>query len=209
MLRLEFILLFAMVPNDEKTDEELFTLLKESGERPFAILYNRYWDKLLQVAFYKLQSQEDAEEAVQQVFINIWNSRTHTVLKYTFRTYISAALKYAIFAKTVQRKRHVQIPIESYESDLFIDDSTRQWLDFNDVRDKLELIISQLPEKCEIVFRLSREDGLSTKNIADQLSISTKTVEAHISKALKIIKSNLNQPWILDFLLILSFYSLF
>jgi RNA polymerase sigma-70 factor (ECF subfamily) len=194
-----------MPPYKEETDEELFALLTQDGERAFGVLYKRYWDKLLQVAFYKLQLQEEAEEAVQQVFMDIWNNRSQTVLKFTFRTYISAALKYVIFARIAQRKKNIQVPIESHEIDLFIDDSTRQWLDFNDMRDKLEIVVSQLPEKCEMVFRLSREVGLSTKEIADELNISTKTVEAHITKALKTIKNNLNQLWMFDLLLFFAF----
>lgn len=181
----------------DETDEELFALLKNNSEKAFDILFKRYWDKLLQTAYIKLQSQEEAEEVVQQVFMDIWNNRLQTELRFTFRTYISAALKYIIFARLAQRKKNIQMPFEQDESEEFVDDSTQQWLNFNDVRNKLEILISQLPEKCEMVFRLSREEGLSNKEIADKLNISTKTVETHITKAIKSIKSGLNQPWVI------------
>ncbi|MDT3405335.1 RNA polymerase sigma factor [Mucilaginibacter terrae] len=180
----------------EATDEDLFLWLKEDDERAFNNLFERYWDRLLETAFYKLQSQTEAEEVVQQIFLDIWRNRAVTQLKYTFRTYISAALRYSIYAAIAQRKKNNQVSIDSLETDDFIDDSTREWLTFNDVRDKLELLVSQLPEKCELVFRMSREDGKSVKDIAEELNISTKTVEAHITKALKVIKSGINQLWL-------------
>lgn len=180
----------------EATDEDLFVWLKEDDERAFNNLFERYWDRLLETAFYKLQSQTEAEEVVQQIFLDIWRNREVTQLKYSFRTYISAALRYSIYAAIAQRKKGNQISIDSLETDSFIDDSTREWLTFNDVRDKLELLMSQLPEKCELVFRMSREEGKSVKEIAEELDISTKTVEAHITKALKVLKSGINQLWL-------------
>lgn len=180
----------------EATDEELFSWLKDDDERAFNILFDRYWDRLLETAFYKLQSQTEAEEVVQQIFLDIWRNRALTQLKYTFRTYISAALRYSVYAAIAQHKKDNQISIDLLETDSFIDDSTREWLTFNDVRDKLELLLIQLPEKCELVFRMSREQGMSTKEIASELDISVKTVEAHITKALKVIKSGINQLWL-------------
>jgi len=180
----------------EATDEDLFSWLKDDDERAFNTLFERYWDRLLETGFYKLQSQIAAEEVVQQIFLDIWRNRAITQLKYSFRTYISAALRYSIYAAIAQRKKDNQISIELLETDSFVDDSTREWLTFNDVRDKLEFLISMLPEKCEMVFRMSREQGMSVKEIASELDISTKTVEAHITKALKVIKSGINQLWL-------------
>lgn len=180
----------------EATDEDLFFWLKDSDERAFNHLFERYWDRLLETAFYKLDSQIEAEEVVQQIFLDIWRNRKVTQLKYSFRTYISAALRYSIYAAIAQRKKHNQVSVDLFETDSFIDDSTREWLTFKDVRDKLEVLISQLPEKCELVFRMSREEGKSVKEIAKELDISTKTVEAHITKALKVIKSGINQLWL-------------
>ena len=182
-----------------ETDELLFARLKDSNEKAFNVLYQRYWDKLLELAFYKLQSQEEAEEVVQQVFVDIWNNREQTQLKYTFRTYISAAVKYTVMAKLAQRKKSRSVSIDEHPEDSFIDDSTQQWLTFNDMRDELETLINQLPEKCGLVFRMSREDGLSTKEIATELNISTKAVEAHITRAIKALKSGLNQFFIFLF----------
>lgn len=181
----------------EATDEDLFELLKDSDETAFKTLYNRYWERLLERAYYALNSQAEAEEIVQQIFIDIWQNRTVTRLRYTFRTYISAALRYCIYAVIAQRKKNINVSIDSFDANEFVDNSTQEWLTFNDVRDKLEVLVSQLPEKCQLVFKMSREMGLSSKEIANELNISQKSVEKHITKAIKSIRSGMNMLWLM------------
>lgn len=189
---------------NEEPDEALFDLLKENSEKAFTVLYNRYWDKLLQVAFFKLQSQEDAEEVVQQVFLQLWNSRQQTILKYTFKTYISAALKYTIYAKVAERKKRSAVSFDDSISTEFADYSTQHWLDFSQIRAEIESLVAQLPDKCQIVYRLSREKGLSAYQISKNLDISEKTVEGHLTKALKFIKGNLTLLMLLIMMMLFS-----
>jgi len=175
----------------DELDEVLFDLLKVNNERAFAILYNRYWDKLLEVAYVKLKLQVDAEEVLQQLFIQIWDSRHDIFLKYTFRTYISAALKYSIYRKIAERKRQQFVSIEEEVNVDFADNSTQYMLDFTQVREEIETLVVQLPEKCQMVYRLSRETEMTTRQISEKMNISEKTVQGHLTKALKFIKSNL------------------
>ena len=174
----------------EESDEVLFELLKKDSERAFSVLYNRYWDKLLEQAFFKLQSQHDAEEVVQQSFIQIWNGRAQITIKYTFRTYISAVLKYAVYAKFAERKKNHSVSIDE-EFVQIVDNSTQQWLEFSQIRIEIENLVSQLPEKCQMVYRMSRDQGMNVNEISDTLNISQKTIEGHLTKAIKFIKSNL------------------
>jgi len=174
------------------SDEVLFNLVKEDGEGAFETLYNRYWDKLLEVAYVKLKSQEEAEEAVQEVFISIWSNRHKTELKYTFRTYISAALKYTIYKYMASKAKYQKVALGADLENSLQDHSTENWLAFTDVLLLIETVVAQLPDKCRIIYRMSREEGLSTKQISSALTISEKTVEGHITKALKHIRENLN-----------------
>ena len=175
----------------DELDEVLFDLLKVNNEKAFTILYNRYWDKLLEVAYNKLKLQADAEEVLQQLFVQIWNSRHHIFLRYTFRTYISAALKYAIYHKIAERKKRQFVFFEEEVNADFADNSTQYMLDFSQVREEIETLVAQLPEKCQMVYRLSRENEMTAKGIAEKMGISEKTVQGHLTKALKYIKSNL------------------
>ena len=71
--------------------------------------------------------------------------------------------------------------------------STEDWLEFEELKSRLELLVSNLPEKCRLVYKMSRENGMSQKQIAEEFCISEKTVEAHIGKALKVLRTGLGQ----------------
>jgi RNA polymerase sigma-70 factor (ECF subfamily) len=73
------------------------------------------------------------------------------------------------------------------------DHSTENWLQFEQLKEQLARATAQLPEKCRMVFQLSREKGFSQKQIAGQLGISEKTVESHLSKALRVLRNSLGQ----------------
>lgn len=173
------------------SDEELVVMVTENSNEAFRILYNRYWNRMLIKAYSVLQSYDLAEEVVQDAFINLWRRRHSLQLKYSFHTYIASVVKYEVMARLAQRKKQ---PV--YLDDITVaptqDHSTQQWLDFDELKGQIEMTIHTLPDKCQLVFRLSREQGLSTKQISDTLDISHKTVEAHISKALKTLRISLS-----------------
>lgn len=172
------------------SDEELLVQLQQHQDAAaFTALYERYWEKLITLAYVRLQSAADAQEVVQEIFLDIWKRAEHIHIQHSFHTYISAALKYKILTLLAKRRkaREQQAIHELSEADT----STEQWLSYQQLRDELEQNVQALPEKCRLVFRLSREKGMSEKQIAETLNISIKTVEAHISKALKTLRTSL------------------
>lgn len=178
-------------------DEQLIELLKNGDHIAFTMLYDRYWEKLLERAIIRLKSTEEAREVVQNTFIRLWNRKDNLDIKYSFYTYIAAVLKYEIIRKLAERKKRRLItedlsPVPAQHPKILTDNTTEQQLDFKDLQQRLEASIGQLPEKCRLVFRLSREKGLSQKEIAASLNISQKTVEAHISNAIKKLRGSLN-----------------
>ncbi|MFA6083848.1 RNA polymerase sigma factor [Mucilaginibacter sp.] len=172
------------------TDEELVILVTQNDNNAFKLLYNRYWKKLLIQAYSKLQSQILAEEVVQDCFINFWKRRKRIELKYTFRTYIASVVRYEVMAQLAKSNKHSSFT-EDIDGIVVEDHSTQQWLDFEELREHFETAVTALPEKCQLIFRLSREGGFTDKQISENLSISHKTVEAHIRKALKILRLTL------------------
>ena len=176
----------------EYTDQELIALLAADDEKAFRALYSRYWKRMLLKAYMQLGSQTDAEEVVQDAFINLWKRRHRIQLRYSFHTYIAAVVRYEIMAKLAGRKVHEYIPVDDASVLSLADHSTQQWLDFEELLQQVEHEVQQLPEKCQLVFRLSREKGLSEKQVAENLDISVKTVEAHIGKALKTLRVGLS-----------------
>ncbi len=193
-----------MARYNHQSDTELLQLLKEGNERAMTAIFNRYWDRLLAVAMNRLNHQlEEAEECVQDVFVRLWRIRERLDLQYSLYTYLSAAIRYRAYDMLDQQHRR-QLPIESFPEG-FEQGSEEYAADARllekELLDKIEASISQLPTKCQIVYRKSRQEGLSNAEIARQLDIAEKTVEAHLTKAAKDIEDNLNKhlPTILLF----------
>jgi len=174
-------------------DEQLLLLIANDDEQAFHTLYDRHWKKLLVQALLKLGSPEEAEETVQTVFINLWRRRHTLQVRHTLVTYLASMLKYEIIAHLARQKKEQALKQRLIAGSPAADHSTLEWLDYEHLREDIERTIAALPEKCRLVFRLSREEGLSGKQIASSLEISPKTVEAHINKALKVLSASLRQ----------------
>ncbi|MEO5948729.1 MAG: RNA polymerase sigma-70 factor [Chitinophagaceae bacterium] len=173
------------------TNEKLLQLIKHNDEGAFSALYNRCWKQLLVQATSLLNSQEEAEEIVQDVFVQLWKKRDSINIVHTVNTYISAMTRYGclkILAKRKQAKRLENLAIPFVEQE----NSTELWLDFEDLRQQLEEAISQLPDKCQLIFKYSREAGLNDKEIASKLDLSVNTVRTQMHRALKKLKTSLN-----------------
>lgn len=173
------------------SDEELILLISRDNAIAFKMLYNRYWKKMLTKAYTQLQSHTIAEEVVQDAFINLWKRRHTITLKYTFHTYIASVVRYEVMTQLAKKNKQ-PLYIDDLEIPAVADNATQQWLDFDELKLQIESLVNTLPDKCRLVFKLSRDKGLSDKQIAESLDISPKTVEAHISKALKTLRLSLN-----------------
>lgn len=172
------------------TDEYLFLLLQNDDEKAFTELYERYWKKLLIRANLLLHSQEDAEEIVHDIFVILWRKRKTIEILHSFHTYIAAMLQYGCLKVLAKRKRSVNKDI-TYEGLEIADHSAQQWLDFEHLREELEMSVKQLPDKCQLIFRLSREEQLSDKEIAVKLHLSVNTVRTQMHRALQKLKNSL------------------
>lgn len=174
------------------TDSQLLELIRKDDRVAFTELYNRYWDKLFTVAMHRLNDEHEAEEVVQEVFLSVWQRRSTIELTHSLNTYLSVAVKYRIINhldKQFRKKQHIDHLTIHAPREL---DSTSQWLSEKELRTQLEQSISRLPEKCRIVFLLSREQNKTNAEIAAELNIAEKTVEAHMTKALSTLRQTLN-----------------
>ena len=173
-------------------DDELVLLLKGGSEPALTALYLRYWDRLLTVATNRLDNHEEAEECVQDVFFRLWQRREDLQLSHSLVTYLAVAVKYRVI-NAMDKLYRLRNRWESSYADLAKYEvfSAEDYLLEKELKEQIAGSINKLPEKCRIVFKLSREQGLTHKQIAADLDISEKTVEAHISKAMKDIRGNL------------------
>ena len=174
-------------------DQELISLLQADDERSFTEMYNRYWTKLFAIAANKLRDLNEAEEIVQDIFVSLWKRRNVLSVTDTLSVYLAVSVKYRVI-KVLDKRNHQQKYADYSKSAFNIyDDSTQQWLEFEELKNQLSILVADLPEKCRLVYQLSRESGLSHRKIAEQLGISEKTVEAHLGKAMKTLRAGLGQ----------------
>lgn len=182
---------FVATDFSELDDVGLLHLLQSDNEAAFTEIYNRYWDKLFSIAAHKLQNFAEAEEVVQDIFLEIWNRRHQLTITSSLSAYLATAVKYKVINIFALRNRQLQYQQHAVQTVASQDLSTEQWLSFGELRNRLAILVGELPEKCRLVFHLSREEGMSHKEIAATIGIAEKTVEAHLSRALRTLRTQL------------------
>ncbi len=173
------------------TDEELVTLLKSGDHAAFRQIYDRYWQKLLNVAANKLKDTYLAEEIVQDIFFDLWKRKEQLNVQYQLSSYLGAALKYKVIDVRRKKSLHDKYLQQLKSPSAAADYSTEQQLSFNELKERLASLVAALPEKCRLVYKLSHEAGYSRKEIAGEMQISEKTVESHLARAIRALRAGL------------------
>lgn len=172
------------------SDEGLLKLLKQQELGAFEEIYLRYWRKLYSAAYKRLMSRETAEEIVQDIFTSLWLNR-HTAAIEVLSSYLNTAVKYKVInnlEREMSRRQYAETQIQASRT---TENSTEETVLLNELNSALEKEIQKLPPKRKQIFKMSREDHLSIKEVASNLGISEKTAENQLGKALKVLKLNL------------------
>lgn len=177
-----------MAAYSANTDQELLALLKQSDQLAFTELYNRYWKKMLLVAWNHTKDKTNAEDLVHEVFISLWDKRQEQLIE-NVAAFLTTCVKFSIFKYYQKEKKRAALALANYEYHEIADDDKK--LDALFLKDYINGIVEQLPEKCKLTFQYSRVDGLSNAEIAKKMNISEKGVEANLTRALKTVKDNL------------------
>ncbi len=170
------------------TDEALLGLLREDNRLAFNELYFRHWETMYRSAYLVLRDEHAAKDVLQNIFISIWKKRANLIVK-NLPAYLHQSVKYQV-ANHLRSNPFKPIHLEKISS-LFYENTTEEAINLKDLDSHIHNILDQLPSKCKQVFYLSRFEYLSNSEIAEKLEISQRTVEGHISKAIKKIKLSL------------------
>ncbi len=171
-------------------------------EQQFENIFKEYFAYLSNVAFGMVKSEDDSYDIVQQVFVKLWDKRFDVDVDDNIKSYLYRATKNTALNFIDKNKRIIKIDDDRL-SDM-PEHSFEENTDFlsGQVEDAINRAISELPEKCKLVFTLSRYTDKTNRDIADELNISIKAVEKHISRALKELRVKL-KPYMNSLLLFL------
>ncbi|QQD15442.1 RNA polymerase sigma-70 factor [Sphingobacterium sp. UDSM-2020] len=176
--------------NTPNGDAELLAQLRESEHSALTEIYNKYWIYLYQSSFRILQDYDKTNDVIQEVFVNLWEIRSKLFIKLSLKSYLYAAVKYEVLRQL--RKQVINDDILDF-IDTLEDNSNEQLMEYKELQQQIDQIIEELPSRCQEVFKLSRLEHLTHKEIAEKLAISTKTVEYHIANALVYLRSQLGK----------------
>ena len=176
-------------------------------EKPeFEILFRQHYQALCHFAFGLVADMDQAEDLVQQVFIGVWEKRAQMDPARSLKSYLYTSVRNrAINHIRNTRKFSSQI----LDSDIYgpgdpgLPATVTGDLIAMELTEKIGKVLAEMPQKSLEVFQLSRFEGMKYKEISEKLGVTVKTVEAHMSRALKILRDELK-----DYLLLFILYFL-
>jgi len=169
----------------------IFKQIKDGNIEAFESLFRLYYEPLCRYAYQFVENMETAEEIVQDLFYIIWKERQNlqiftSVNGYLYRSVKNKSLQYLEQEKVRDAYR------KTYIENAVIETSTPQEeLEYKELEQQIEETLHFLPERKQKIFRMNRIEGKKYTEIAQELQISVKTVEAEMSKVLRELRSKI------------------
>jgi RNA polymerase sigma-70 factor (family 1) len=177
--------------SDFHKDKSLFKQISAGDEKAFRAIFDLYKVDLFRIAFRLTKSQVTAEEIIQELFIGLWVSRGHLdkvedPSSYIYRILLNKICRHA--KKAASQEHLIRVVSRNSQSSA---NATEQLVDAHETQRLIDQALVKLPRNQKIVYRLSRQEGLSNYEIASQLHVSTNTVKSHLYRAIWFIRSQL------------------
>ena len=173
------------------SEQEIVGAIRQGNERIFEEIFRKYYQSLSNYANSILKEMDEAEEIVQNLFLGIWEKRSDLEITISLKSYLYRA----VHNHCLNRIKHLKVREEYQQyANNFYDvshESVSNTVIKNELEGKIDEAIKKLPEQCRLIFSMSRFDELKYYEIAEKLSLSPKTVENQIGKALKILRIEL------------------
>jgi RNA polymerase sigma-70 factor (family 1) len=179
------------------TDKALLLSNEENG---FRILYDRYWQDLFQKAKTRLGNAKDAEDIIQDIFVTVWNNRATITIEDSLQPYLFTALKYCIIKKVerdYKRKKTYPLDIDNADS---IQITNEDLLQYKELEELIAAEVDLLPDRMKQIYRLSKQEQLTIRDIAVQLNLSEQTVKNILGESVKRLRIKLAKYQFIIFL---------
>lgn len=177
----------------ECEDSFLLKQIQQNDVRAFDILYHRYWATLYAQAYKRLKSRENTEELIQDFFTDLWAKRHRVTIHTSVSAYFRTAVKYLVLhhlQREEVRSRYTTYLSHEVDTGCL---TTDELVALHELESIVEQRVASLPPQCKLVYQLSREQHLTIPEISRHMNISPKTAENHLSRALKILRSDLRE----------------
>jgi len=157
----------------------------------FEKLFKSHYSYLCNFAQQYVEDMDTAQDICQKVFITLWEKRASIDSKQSIKSYLFTAVKNRCLNHIRDHKKYRSRVLDLDCGDIEIAADEVDLEDAQALKNKIEQVLNSLPEKCKMVFEMSRYQGMKYREIAEELGIAQKTVEAHMSKAMKILREEL------------------
>jgi RNA polymerase sigma-70 factor (ECF subfamily) len=171
----------------EHSEEEIIAGLKDGNELAFKRIFDIYYRPLTLFALKYVGDIEESKEIVQEFFIRLWSRREKIVFGFSLKGYLYQAVRNACLNQIESRKVFERKTRDYVPPDISNDNPLEKMV-AAEQEERLMNAIDQLPQKCRQIFFMSRMQSLPNQDIANQLNLSVKTVEAQITIALKRLR---------------------
>ncbi len=176
----------------ETPEQQLLSALRFGNEGALRQIFDRHYPLLLSDIYRLIPDESTCQDLAQELFVDLWNKRESLDIHTSLRAYLrrAAVNKSLNYIKANRRNLFEDADDLGHLPDTSASDTKKREAQ-ETLEDALHVAISALPEKCRVVFNLSRFEQLSHREIAEKLGISVKTIENQITKAMKMLREAL------------------
>lgn len=158
------------------------------NDQHFKELFFKQYQILFNTAYRILADEAAADDVTQDVFVKLWTNRKTLIIEKSIGAYLKRAVINTSFNYLEKRKRDIPLNLKNHEKE---ENHTAQSIIASDLPDHINKAVANLPPKCRVIFSLSRFEGLSNQEIADELKLSKRTVENQLGNALTKLRQQL------------------
>ncbi len=188
----------SMTKEEITTPEDLvFTLFKQGREEAFESIFRANYDRIMGFCVQFIGDKDQAQNITQEAFLKLWLNREKIEIYNGIRSFLYTSAKtdclnFIRHKKVVCKYENKQL---QYKEDQLNQEVLESFDDdgFSELENLIDQLVDKLPEKCREVFIKSRFEGKKNREIAEEMNISVKSVEADMTRALKILKTELTE----------------
>ena len=185
---------------------KILSALAQDDEASLEKLFNHYYPRLFNFSKSILKLEDGIDDILQEVFVKIWKNRKNINSAATFNSYIFIITRNLLLNELRRQLSFQNTKEEVKRLSLANEYSLSEQIDYQELKEKIDAFVEELPDRQKEVFLLSRSEGLSHKEIAEKLGIKPKTVEYHITLAIRYLKEKTTGIGILSLLYFYLFF---